>query len=442
MSLRGKHSLWKWLALGAAIVAVLVLARAWRRSPSVPTPGPIFATEGGPNFGGEVFGAPLADPYETPDIRSIALPSWPGATAIWGATGRDADGHIWFGISAMETPDRSAHLVEYVPESGQVFDRGDVTTQLQLSRVGRPGERQMKIHSRIIQGADGHLYFTSMDEEGEHEDGSRLPTWGSHIWRLRLPTHRWEHLLAAPEGLIAIAVAGHRVYGLGYFDHVLYQYDAATSQVRSVHVGSVGGHISRNFFVDPRGHIYVPRLRRGPSAPRRLTATLVELNADLEVVDETPLRHYLGTSLEDCHGIVGFQYLADGSIAFVTHVGYLYRVLPFDSGPGIVAEQGWFHPDGEAYAPTLFSPDGQRYLMGVGRRANPTGARWQWLVHDLQAKSSRAVLLRLPQRFAGTDPDLLLYGSITRDNDGSFYVAGALTSNPPSKPLALQLRWP
>ena len=55
-----------------------------------------------------------------------------------------------------------------------------------------------------------------MDEHGEDTDSGRLPTWGSHLWRLRLADHRWEHLLAVPEGLIAVASSGPRIVALGW----------------------------------------------------------------------------------------------------------------------------------------------------------------------------------------------------------------------------------
>ena len=70
--------------------------------------------------------------------------------------------------------------------------------------------------------------------------------------------------LAVPEALIAVAGAGRWIYTLGYFNHVLYQYDCETGKHQSITVGAVGGHISRNFFCDIRGHAYVPRLARRP----------------------------------------------------------------------------------------------------------------------------------------------------------------------------------
>src|SRR5262249_25940831 len=154
-------------------------------------------------------------PFTAPRASFIPLPSFPGAYAVWGATGRDSRGHIWVGISANGGSVPSAHLCEYHPDTGQVFDRGDVVSALERCGVCRRGESQQKIHSRIVQAADGHLYFASLDEQGENEDGSRLPTWGGHLWRLRLPENRWEHLHRVPEGLIAVAGAGKLIYALG-----------------------------------------------------------------------------------------------------------------------------------------------------------------------------------------------------------------------------------
>ena len=70
---------------------------------------------------------------------------------------------------------------------------------------------------------------------------------------------------ATPEALIAVATGGPYVYSLGYFNHVLYQFDTRTKRIRSVAVGAAGGHVSRNFFVDDRGHAFVSRVTRSGS---------------------------------------------------------------------------------------------------------------------------------------------------------------------------------
>ena len=107
-----------------------------------------------------------------PTVRVIALPDFWGEYAIWGATGVDARGRIYLGITSNDSGSGSAHLFRYDPDTGVVSDRGAVLDQLARLGLRRPGEKQMKIHSRIVLMPDGYLYFSSMDENGEAEDGS------------------------------------------------------------------------------------------------------------------------------------------------------------------------------------------------------------------------------------------------------------------------------
>jgi len=381
---------------------------------------------------GSFFAPAPADPKQSPRVTEIPIPEFPGGYAIWGATGRDTRGHIWFAVSAHREKIPSAHLFEYVPESGKVVDRGDAVSALKQNGVYRPGEGQMKIHSKIVQAGDGHLYFASMDEQGENEDGSRLPTWGSHLWRLRLPEHRWEHLHAAPEGLIAVSGVGRWIYALGYFGHVLYQYDTRTDTIRSVRVGSVGGHISRNLLADRNGHAYVPRLQKRQAGKRTsledtrggngaVLTTLVEFDTKLGEIAETRLEHYLEHDPQSSLGITGLVYIADGSMAFTTTNGYLFHIIPGQGKPAKVAPLGWFHPAGPAHSGSLFTFAGNRYLLGIAARQ---GQKHEWLVYDLQARESVALPLALQDLGRPGRKDLLLYGSVTRDDRGCFYVVG------------------
>jgi len=210
------------------------------------------------------------------------------------------------------------------------------------------------------------------------------------------------------------------VYSLGYFGHVLYQYNVVTGRVQSVVVGSVDGHISRNFLCDHRGHAYVPRLRRmrGESEVR---VTLVEFDPRLKEVGETELRFYSREAPTPSHGIVAFQPLADRSIVFATNCGYLYRIVPRDQGPATVSELGWFHPAGDAYVATLFTYTGEQFVVGVGKRAPEDASRYEWIVFDLETNRSRAMPID------AADPvhrAFYVYGSVARDNQGNFYVAG------------------
>lgn len=377
------------------------------------------------------------DRIPPPVVKRIAIPDFAGAHAIWGGTGTDARGHIWFGACADGVEDPSAHLFEYVPDSGKVIDRGDVVAALKRCGAYRQGEGQMKIHSKIVQLDDGHLYFASMDEQDEELRAEKLPTWGGHLWRLRLPENKWEHLLATPEALMSVAGAGSKVYALGYYGHVLYQYDCASGRVRSVKVGAIRAHISRNFFADGRGHVYVPRVtsRGNPGAP---AATLVEFDDSLKEIAESPLEHYISGEPMHSHGIIGFQPLGDGSIAFVTHGGYLYLVQPSAAGPARLKPLGWFHPHGGCYTPSLFTDAGNRRLMGIASR----DGRFDWVVYSFEHRSSFAASFTV----RGPEPlwqrRTLLYGSVATDKAGRFYVGGR-TPRPDGEgfePILLQVQ--
>jgi hypothetical protein len=378
---------------------------------------------------GSVFTGVPARPLVPPGYTEIAIPPFADMHAVWGSSGRDDRGHLWFGVSAVKDH-FSAHLMEFDPSTGQITDRGSVLAALAGVRPLLPGEGQIKIHSKFIQADDGYLYFASTDEEGEGEDGSAPPRWGSHLWRLRPESPAiWEHLLAVPEGLTCSGGAGRWIYALGYWNHVLYRYDTRTGDIRRREVGSVGGHMCRNLLVDGRGHAYVPRVTQSPEG---LRAELIEFDPDLTEVAATRLEHYAdGQTPAESHGIVGFTFLADRTIVFSTGSGHLYRVVPHETGPAAVLPVGWFHPKGRSYAPSLFVWEGVNAVAGTAQQA---GGIWDWVVFDLAAGTSHAEVF--PQGFGNP---VLLYGTLTRDNRGRFYIVGRRHDGEGRLPVILQL---
>jgi hypothetical protein len=376
--------------------------------------------------------APL-DPFEIPALRAIALP--PGAGTVSGATGSDGRGHIWFAVSAGSESQPSARILEYDPESGQVTPRGDVLAELRRHGLLQAGDRQATIRTRLARAADGCLYFASTDE-------ADLGSKGSHLWRIRPADGVWDHLLAVPERLVAVACVGGYIYALGYPDHVVYQYDYATNATRSTRVGAVEGQSSSNIFGDNRGHVFVPRIR---TAPAGIVQTLVELNQgqDLAEIAETPLDPAGPPGRGSLHGLVAAQPLADHSTAFVTDRGNLFRVAPAEGEhPAQVAALGSFHPRGESIVVALFSPEGARYLMGLARRQAWRDAPYEWLVHDLQTARSVVVPVPPPEEDGRVLKELLLAGSMTRDDKGRFYLGGSHRRNGVESPVLLQVRGP
>jgi hypothetical protein len=288
----------------------------------------------------------------------------------------------------------------------------------------------MKIHSKIVTGPDGLLYFASMDEGGENADGSVHPTWGGHLWRLSA-TGAWQHLRGTKEALIAVASGGPYIYALGYFNHALYQYHTKTGVMRSVLVGSAGGHVSRNFVVDARGHAFVPRITRVPDGSP--AAALVEYGADLKELGATPLPEYFEKGNNDSHGIVGVSPGPDGSSLLTTGKGRLYQIVPRSSGPSTVTDLGWFHPRGSRYVPSIFRDDATGTIHGVAYGSNYGDTKFEWISRTADGKATAAPL---PY---GDKPEFpnaaVLYGSMTKDKQGRFYIVGMMNN----KPVILQI---
>jgi hypothetical protein len=379
---------------------------------------------------GTLYTAPPADFALAPRIKEVPVDI--PADAIWGSTGRDFSGHIWFGVSTREDGG-SAHLLEYNPDTGEVKDRGDVVGELKQGGVYRAGEGQIKLHTKIVQAADGYLYFASFDEEGEDPARAIAPKWGGHFWRYRPGSRHWEHIKAVPQALVAVAGNGNWIYALGYWDHVLFQYDVQRRTWREMKVGSVPEHVSRNFVVDARGHAYVPRVREWkPGEPKaspnqQIYAELVEFDTDLREVASTPLLDY-GVE-RSSHGLIGLAYLNGGSIVVSTHLGHLYRIVPpAGAGAAKVEGVGFVHPGGFSYAASLFPIDGTRYLAAVAQ----VRSGFDWIIYDLETRKSHA------QKFNFSRASLL-YGSSTRDDKGRFYVVGQQRVGGAGKPLVLQI---
>jgi hypothetical protein len=262
--------------------------------------------------------------------------------------------------------------------------------------------------------------------------------------------------LSSPHALIAVAAGDRYVYALGYFGHILYQYNTVSGVTDRVTVGSIAGHISRNFIADDRGHAFVPRLEYntnpGPASSRSARpwhVSLVEYDTQLREIAATAIYRYGKGNPTLNHGIVAFQPLPNRSIAFITHDGFLYiidpphptaQTQPASQSPAIVRPIDYFYPHGPSYTACLsLSSDGTR-LQGLSRlQADlyPHQA-YRWITFD-PATGSRTVQ---PVTLTNADPgileDALLYGSAVRDAAGRVYVAGTILHQ--GKPLLLQIQ--
>jgi hypothetical protein len=355
--------------------------------------------------------------FKAPKVSEITLPIPADGAAIWGATGRDRAGNIYVGVSTYKKEDRTAYLFQHNPETGTTSLHGDVLSQLKRLDIFRPGMGQSKLHSKFYQANDGYIYFSSFDEQGE--TGEINPQWGGHLWRKLPASVEWEHVLASEEALIAVNTTGRYIYSLGYWDHVLYQYDTISGSIKKVAVGSVSGHISRNFLVDINEHAFVPRVSYNQF--EEIETHLIEYDEHLNEVAKYSMPEYRDKKMRMHHGIVGYTPMANGDIFFTTSKGNLYQLKLDASSDDKLVSLGYFHPQGEAYIPSLFSVDGQNFVFGV---ASTKGDKQRtWLIRETQSN------VNVSYPFPDTPIKSLLYGTLTVDNNGSFYIVGTDVSN-------------
>ncbi len=378
---------------------------------------------------GTIFTPLPRDILSPPAVEIIELPRTSrNLDAIWGASGKDDNGNIYFGISSHDSDYGSSFLYQYNPSTEQFLSQGDTVRELKNNDSYREGTRQNKLHSKIYQANDGYLYFSSFDESGEDEGIN--PVWGGHLWKKLPNSQNWEHVMSTPEALIAVNTNGRYVYALGYWGHVLYQYDTKTGKTGKVVAGSVNKHVSRNFIVDEEGHVYVPSLSYVDS--QDIKVELTEYDTQLNVIATYPLPSYQAENMNHHHGIVGYTSMKNGNIYFTTSDGGLYLISPFKSQTQKLKYIGMMHPDGNAYIPSLFTIDGEELVVGVG-----VGKRkyYEWIVYETTIDMSYSTKLDLDNL-----KNLALYGSLTKNNDGEMYVVGRHHTHDGYQPILLKLK--
>lgn len=404
-------------------VAVLLLTGCEQKKEEIELELPTRSFE---NRVGTVFTALPEDIFAAPTVEIIELPRTSSdLDAIWGASGKDDNGNIYFGVSSHDGNYGSSFLYQYNPSTQQITSQGDTVRELKNNDLYKEGSRQNKLHSKIYQANDGYLYFSSFDETGEDEGVN--PLWGGHLWRKLPDSQNWEHVMSTPEALIAVNTNGRYVYALGYWDHVLYQYDTKSEETKRVVAGSVNMHVSRNFIVDENGHAYVPSLSYVDS--EQIEAELIEYDTQLNVVAKYPLPSYKSKNINHHHGIVGYTSMKNGNIYFTTADGGLYLISPFKDTKPKLQYMGMMHPDGKAYISSLFSIDGEELLVGVGKRA-----RYEWIVYETTIDMSYTSKLNLNNL-----KNPALFGSLTKNNNGDMYVVGRHHTQGGYQPVMLKI---
>jgi hypothetical protein len=202
---------------------------------------------------------------------------------------------------------------------------------------------------------------------------------------------------------------------------VLYQYDTLSGRLNNTKVGAINGHISRNFLVSQNGRVFVPKVEK--SSDDTISVNLHEYNSNLNLVDTHKLEHYLEYKKYSQHGIISYINMKNGDMYFVTGVGALYKISQTNNSQHKVTFEAYLSEtnDKGGYFPSLFSIDGENFLVAFGRL--PNSKHYSWLIYETTTKTLATYDI---DNFTNKH---LLYGSVTCDNLGNLYVVGVDTND-------------
>jgi hypothetical protein len=390
---------------------------------------------------GTAFDAADSPPIIGVTANEIELPA-EGGDSIWGALGVTTTTDVWVGISGSGS--KGGQLLSLTAVDNVARSRGSAVDQRSPGQSQEANQHQNKIHSRIREADDGFVYFTSMNETGESWRDNRLPQYGGRLWRLQPEKKAWEQVMTTPEALIALETTGRYVYALGYWGHVLYQFDTQSGRTERLQIGSDCGHVSRNFLVDLREHAYVPKVisKTGSTECRAedMVVSLAEVSPTMQVIAEHALPDYLGnTTAHQSQGITAYAYRQDTSIIFSNMNGDLYHLIAHGDQPALVLPLGKLLPGAKSQITNLVNLDGKSLLGAAAVLRGKHEKGLHWLVHDTSTMDTEAIPINLPpdlQQFKA----ILLYGSGIRDGQGHAYVGGRIQHQDGKiRPLLLRL---
>jgi hypothetical protein len=99
---------------------------------------------------------------------------------------------------------------------------------------------------------------------------------------------------------------------------------------------------------------------------------------------------------------------------------------------------GWFHPDGPQMSDCLFLDNTGRYLMGAAQNASRL---MEWVTYDLQTGRRMIAPLSDGDPAEPSWGRRMVFGSLTRDDQGRCYVVGQVpkVDGERMRPLLLQI---
>ncbi len=352
------------------------------------------------------------------NVRFVEYPGFPDAHSTWGSIGYSST-YKQVIIGVTNHRDRQG-IYEYDVASRTIALRGFVAELANL----RGFEWQGKIHSQIVEGPDGAMYFATDGGESREEYLMEHPHGYSGGFFFKWDP-RGKRLTNLGRGLqydsikdLAVDRLTGRILAVSYPQVHLLSYDPANNEL--VDLGRMGSdHVPRVIFSDWFGNVYYVDWRQRLVKYERDSRRLVFARDSLPAFEGTPGERIIT-------GVTAYAVDRQaGVIYLVTYGSKLAAFHPQKNGIGPVEDLGGIYdapgaPPYGYYCPNLaLGKDGKLYYFLGGHGMYAGGERSIALMQfDPRARTKR-VALRFPLSAISE-----VTGSDVRDENGNLYFAG------------------
>ncbi|MFH1068277.1 MAG: hypothetical protein V1794_01540 [Candidatus Glassbacteria bacterium] len=350
------------------------------------------------------------------NIRFIDYPNFPEAHSTWGSIGYSSrydkvyiavtNHRDKVGLFEYDIPGDRMRLVGFLPQLANLRDF----------------QWQGKVHSQIVEGPDGMMYFATDGGESREEFLMNSPQgyhdgfffqWDPAAQRL---TNLGNGLLYESIKDLAVDRIGGKILGVSYPQAHLLLYDHRANDLRDL--GRVGSdHVPRVFFSDKFGNMYYVDWRQRLVKYEHETGKLLFCPDSLPAFEGTP-------GYRVVTGVTAYaEDKASGAIYIVTYSSKLIEYHPAQIGFGRTIDLGGIFESGQApydfYCPNLALGDnGKLYYFIGGHGSYAVENRTVLMEFDPQTRTRRQVL------DFGLEEINEVTGANVKDRNGSLYFCG------------------
>ena len=350
------------------------------------------------------------------NIEFIQYPDFPDAHSTWGSIGYNpVHNTVYIGVTNHKD---NIALYEYDVSKNEMHKQGFIKDLALL----RPFQWQGKIHSKIIAGPDGSVYFSTDGGESREEYLMNHPHGysGGFFMKWDPKSKRLSNLGAGLpyESIKDIDIDPHTgvLYGITYPQAHLLVYDTKKNDLKDM--GRLASsHVPRILFTDQWGNCYYVDWRQRLVKYEKKTGQLVFAEQSLPAFEGTP-----GSKI--ITGITGYaKDHKSGTIYLITYGAKVVSFKPQEEGIGNVKDLGGVYEIGlkNKWGPVSnlnFGNNGKLYYF-IGGHGNYIKEGITVLVELDPQTGKRKIIYEYPMGVLSE-----VTGSDIKDREGNLYFAG------------------